>query len=482
MSGTTERVRGDRIPIGMMIILASLVFATLRQGGYYLWQHQVFVALFGLGVVALARCLSLEGVKTVAAIVLPLVLSSVVSTALADDRSNAMSTFVLVGLVGLAMLAGRVVGARHHETTTIPALVGIAFIVAGSAIWGVSFQTAPWGRITEGVWRGSSVLTYANASAGVLGPVTLLAMTKAANQDSRLYAAAGTFTAIGLVSTQSRGGALAFVLAGVLVLVHLRPRQFAATTIPMLVGISIGAPMLVMRARDAVEPAGPLAIVLALAGVGATVLCWPHRSRLPKPHVLLFAGAPIGAIAVSLSGLAGSISPRLTLRSGTTSGGEDANVLLGDRAKTWEVAWGQFSERPLFGHGPGEVELRWVEQGRGFRAMFVHNEYLEFGVTHGVVGLAALVVSVGMFIHFARLSKTTIPLFIALVNFLVHSAFDFLWHIPMLPVFFASVAGVAVGLSAHLSPATSRYSIKTSTPGNVPPIGPVPERDRIAVN
>ena len=412
-----------------MIILASLVFASLRQGAYHLWQHQVFVALLILGALALLRSIDLRLAYRVLLIAAPLVLSSVVSLALAGGRSNAPSTFVLIGLIAVAMLAMASV-AGHHETTIVAALLGVACVVAATAIWGVAFQSTPWGRITEGVWRGSSSLTYSNAAAAILGPTTLLAMAKAVNDNGRLYAVVATFTSIGFIATQSRGGALAFVLAGVLLLIHLGLRRFAAALIPMMFGVSLGAPLLIVRAQDAMEPGGYRAIALVTVGLGATAIVWPVRKRIPKPHLLLFGGVPIVGLALGLTGLREVIAPRLSLSSGTTFGGENANVLLGDRAKTWEVAWAEFINRPLVGNGPGEVELRWVQEGRGFRAMFVHNEYLELAVTHGVVGFLALIISVLVFVRFLRLDASTAPFAIALVNFMAHSTFDFLWHIP----------------------------------------------------
>ena len=472
MGGIAEQRRDDRLPAGAAIILASLVFGSLRQGAYHLWQHQVFVALLALGAILFLRQATVQMTLRVSLILAPLVLSSVVSVALAEARSDAASTFVLIGVIALAMLASGVVAA-HHETTVLTALIGVACVVGATAIWGVTFHSAPWGRITEGVWRGSSSLTYSNAAAAILGPVTLLAVIKAAHTDGRLYAVAATFTSIGFITTQSRGGALAFVFAGVLMLFHLKPRRFATVMIPVMLGVAVGAPLLILRSQDAGEPAGFVAIALVAVGLCATTISWSGRHRIPKPHLLIFVGVPLLGLVVGLTGLGEAIAPRLSLRSGTTFGGQNANVLLGDRAKTWEVAWGEFLNSPLFGNGPGEVDLAWVQEGRGFRVMFVHNEYLELAVTHGVFGVGALLVSTVIFIRFVRLNSSTAPLVIALVNFMAHSTFDFLWHIPMLPVFFASVAGVALGLSAH-----SATSVRPDAPNRstTDPNSPIPER------
>ena len=99
MGGIAEQRRDDRLPAGAAIILASLVFGSLRQGAYHLWQHQVFVALLALGAILFLRQATVQMTLRVSLILAPLVLSSVVSVALAEARSDAASTFVLIGVI-----------------------------------------------------------------------------------------------------------------------------------------------------------------------------------------------------------------------------------------------------------------------------------------------------------------------------------------------------------------------------------------------
>ena len=255
------------------------------------------------------------------------------------------------------------------------------------------------------------------------------------------------FTGIGFASTQSRGGALVFVLVGLFLIAHLGLRRFATTVLPMLLGIVIGLPLLMLRASVDAEPAPLLVVALLVVGLSATAVTWPYREHLPKPHLLL------AALCASVLGIAArtplgeALSARLSIRGGTRFGGPDAGVLLGDRSNTWRVAFGEFQERPIFGHGPGELELRWIEEGRSFSTTFVHNEYLELAATHGLVGVVALLASVVFLSRVLRFDATTAPFALALLAFMAHSAFDFLWHIPILPVFFATTLGAWLVLS-----------------------------------
>ena len=85
-------------------------------------------------------------------------------------------------------------------------------------------------------------------------------------------------------------------------------------------------------------------------------------------------------------------------------------------------------------------------------ARFAHNEYLELLATQGLIGLASLCFAAGLMIRAWRRRPqvspvesapdgTRIGVMGALVAFAVHSAFDFLWHIPLLPLVAALLAG-----------------------------------------
>ena len=440
------------LPAGITVVIGALLLGAYQQGAYHQTQHQLFAVLVGVGgLLLLAESQVRSALPRVLVIAAPLVGSTVVSTALSDDRSDAGSTFLLLALLVVGLLAGIATPAPRRDTV-LWAIVAVAVLVAATAIWGVAAQSSPWGRVTEGVWRGSSSLTYSNAAAAIIGPVSLITFIKAAREDHRGLAVATVFLTVGFTSTQSRGGALALLIVLPFVVGHLGLRRFALAALPVGVGVAIGVPLLLARASTTTTAVPVLVSALIAIGLAATAGLWSIRSRIPRPEVSLLAISVAAVGAIALSPLGDRLTQRLTLRSGTTAGGEDAGVLFGDRAQEWTVAWAEFREQPLFGHGPGVVDLAWVEDGTGFRAMFVHNEYLELAVTHGIVGLLALLATAGLLGRHLRRSEHTVPLAIAIGMFLLHSTVDFLWHLPLLPVLFAAVIGLWMNYSTQEHP------------------------------
>ena len=110
-----------------------------------------------------------------------------------------------------------------------------------------------------------------------------------------------------------------------------------------------------------------------------------------------------------------------------------------------------FANRPLTGVGPGEATLAWTDPDRGMLvARYVHNEYLQVLVELGAIGLAllgCLLASIGLTVWRGRSSAPSSPVWAGvtagLVALGIHSGFDFLWHIPAIPLTAAVLVGVA---------------------------------------
>lgn len=425
------------------MLFGALVFAVFRQGAYHQGQHIVFVVLIGsAGVLLLAEQHAQALSPRVLTALSPLLASSLVSTVVSEDRSDVASTFVLIGVLAVAIIAGACVP-RPNRPLAIGVVSALGTIVAFTAIWGVVAHSSPWGRVTEGVWRGSSSLTYANGAAAVLGPLAVIAFVRATREESWRYATTTVLLMIGFASTQSRGGALALAVAIVPTIAHVGLRESARSAVPILAGLAVGMPPVLIIA-SASEPRPVLAVVLVATALLVTRIGWAGRHRLTSPLAWFLGSVAVVGSVFGLTPLSAAVGARLTFRSGTTAGGESAAVLFGDRAQGWVVAWEQFRERPVVGHGPGAVDLTWVDEGRTFRLLFAHNEYLELAVTHGLVGIGALVAS-AMLLRRAlklRLNARTVPYSIGLLVFMAHSAVDFLWHIPALPVLFAFLVGL----------------------------------------
>ena len=431
--------------IGALTLVGALTFASIRQGAYHESQHQLFAIVMGAaGVVLLVVDRKWRPLRFAAIVMTPLLASTILSTLLADDRNDSASTFLTIALVGVALAVGTALDNERRQLAIVGVL-GVAGLIAATAIWGVAFHDAPWGRITEGTWRGSSSITYANGAAAVVGPCAALAFRLAMAAHRWFYVPVATFLLIGLAATQSRGGALAFGLVALGALIFCNRDAFARTALAVVVGCAVGTiPLLAFASTD--SPTNPGLVFGAIAiGVGVSAGIARIRESLQYPWSTLAAIALGSVVVLASTGVSDQLTARLTLRSGTTAGGQDAGVLFGDRAQGWSTAWDQFTQAPILGHGPGNVDLVWTEGGRTFQALFVHNEFLELGVTHGVVGVLALVMSAGLvFRSWRHDDVVAAAVGVALAMFLVHSLVDFLWHIPLLPVLFAFLVGLAM--------------------------------------
>lgn len=433
-------------PLSALVVLGGLAYALFEQGAYHEHQHRLFavvLALAGLMLVATPR--ERQAGLTSIMIASPLFVSSVVSLLFSSDGTDAKSTFLLIAMVAIGLAAGA--AARVGRSTVEGTMVALATVVAGTAIVGVARQMGPWGRLTGDVWRGSSSLTYSNAAAAIVGPMALFAFIRAIDDDNRAYGVATTALSLGFVATQSRGGALALLVVAAATLWRRPVGLVARSALPVAAGVFVGAPVIVMGSAVSSAPIPVVVCGAALLGLALTALLWPFRERVQRP-VAALSLFTVGSAAAALAVGGSVVLERFTLRSGTTAQGPDAEVLFGDRANEWSAAWERALERPVVGHGPGVVDLRWTESGRTFQALFVHNEYLELLVTHGVVGLVALAASSRLL---ARRSAPDLAVVGALATFLLHASVDFLWHLPALPVFFALLAGTRIDLDDRRS-------------------------------
>lgn len=435
------------LPMAAIVLFGALGYGFYRQGAYHDTVHGQFALLVVAAGIAL--CLTVGGrdaARQALLVVSPLLIASVISTVAGSERGDARSTFLTIALVAIALACGLSVE-KPSATLAIDLFVVLAAVVSATAIWGVATHSAPWGRITGEMWRGSSSITYANGAAGVIAPALILGFWRAEAAGARVYAAASVLLAIGLVSTQSRGGTLALALAACVLALHLGLTRTVRTAVPLAGGTAIGSALLLGRASTAQEPQAGLVLALVAFAIVVTIALWPLRDRITRPAPV--AGGAL--VAIVLAVVLTPLGERFTLRSATTATGSEGDVLFGDRAKEWSTAWDLVLDRPILGHGPGNVDLRWVENGRSFMALFVHNEYLELLVTHGLLGALALVAA--GFVAWRVLSPTRAqtPVLIAVAAFLVHSSLDYLWHIPALPVAMAFVLGLARGVAGFRS-------------------------------
>jgi O-antigen ligase len=163
----------------------------------------------------------------------------------------------------------------------------------------------------------------------------------------------------------------------------------------------------------------------------------PDRIRTGAVVVLLGSGLAAGAW-LGHGRLAEVWSARANLDSSGRSGALRAALEL-------------IGQRPWTGTGVGRAAFLWpTPDGHGAVALYAHNEYVQMLVDLGVIGgvlLLILIVAVGGHLYRGRgpghrpgVREGAVA---GVTAFAVHSAFDFLWHIPVLLL----AAGLLIGLA-----------------------------------
>ena len=128
--------------------------------------------------------------------------------------------------------------------------------------------------------------------------------------------------------------------------------------------------------------------------------------------------------------------------------GDRLTVASPDRAQEWKAATGVIADHPLTGTSPGNYRLWWTDDaGQVWSVGFAHNEYLQLAGELGLVGaavaaFAAALTARWMWSARRRFGTWAGPV-AGLAAFATHSAFDFVWHIPVL----VAMAAVLVGLA-----------------------------------
>ena len=431
-------------PAHGLLLIVALATAAAAQGAYYVGaQGSVAVVLAVAVLVALRkqpwswRELWRAPIAMSCAM---LAVWALMASALAGGLSGATPTVALLAGVVAVVLVCRRIPSSGRETL-VWALLAIGVLVAATGWAGVAWRFRPWALEDQGLWRAATTLTYANAAAGFLVPLALLGLASlTVAPRSPLRAVAASALLVGVGATASRGGLLALavgigVLAGLLGLACVA----RASSLAVLgAAPALGALLPSMSAASAPRPA--LAVVGLVVGLAAVSLLSLVSGR-GLTIAIAVAGALLIAVIASDPPFRRAVEairgPRLTARSS-------------DRAQEAAAAWRLVANRPLSGVGSGGATLSWAApDGRVLVARYAHNEYLQVFVELGAIGLALLcgvLGSIGVTVwrgrSFAPSTEIWAGVAAALAALAVHSGFDFLWHIPVIPL----TAAVLVGL------------------------------------
>jgi len=361
-----------------------------------------------------------------------------VSAAVAGDVRGAAPVLGILFGVAAAAIVGRSAGSNRDLLLDGLLLIGVAVALLGWA--GVVWRIDPLGLVEQGVYRAASTLTYENAAAALLAPLALVALARAAARPERTVdRLVATALIVGVGATLSRAGWLGLGVGLVVVAVCIPWRRLLPVAVPVLAGAAVATAGVI-----AVSPAAthrPAVVPVLALGAGAWICvargAWTRRRVAAAAPagvgMLLAAGAVLGHAATSVS------SARRTSASP-------------DRDNEWRATARVVRRHPLVGVGPTHLIVRWVDsQGQATDARFTHNEYLQLAAEQGVV--APLLVIAGLGVVALALARRTIRdradwlaagALAGLAAFAVHSAFDFMWHVPVVPIVVAALVGAAL--------------------------------------
>jgi O-antigen ligase len=309
---------------------------------------------------------------------------------------------------------------------------------------GVAGRAGSWAFQAQGLWRASSTLTYPNATAAVLAPISLVVLGRlVATPGSIPLAVAAAGLLAGLAATMSRAGALALVVG----LVVLTGRQGLGATARAAAGPLAGALVAMLCLLPSMPAASPPRPPLALVGLGAGLILAAMVARLRRWPALALLGVVLVAAVAGLfatgGGMAGAAQRVAQAR---------VNLASPDRTGAQHAALRLVAQHPLTGTGPGHADLQWKGTDHGSQLYaYVHNEYLQVAVELGMVGLVLLAILLAAIAYLLWRARPTghsratwTGAVAAAAAFAVHSGFDFVWHLPAIVLTVTLLVGLVL--------------------------------------
>lgn len=400
-------------------LAAVLTFAVVLQGLYSDSQLALGCAALAVLIVTFrATAMPRPALIAFIALGLTLLLSAAINGFPSQSLKPALTLVFSAGVFMLAFRAASVGGVG----AALDAIVLPAVVAAVTGLIGVALHLERFAFESNG-WRLSSTLTYQNAAACLFAVAVPTALTRASSGSAVHRSAVAILTA-GVVATQSRAGMLAWLVAVTIWMFHQRDLRTLILSITGTLVITLGL-------QRAISGDAGWSSMLAIGGIGAGI--WVAASDIPARYLRRATAITLAfAMVTTIAGLA--VARRIT---------EPSN----ERLTNWSRTIDQIAEHPLVGTGPGTFRLETESRSQPVIVIHAHNEYLQVASETGVVGLAGVMVAIGMLAYAVWRRRRQAAAVAAIASggaFLLHSGLDFVWRIPALPAFAFALVAIAL--------------------------------------
>jgi O-Antigen ligase len=424
----------------MHVLVLGLSAGVWAQGGYHGPGRLVLVVA-----VSAAGALALVGVRPVAAeLRSPFVLAAAGLAAWALVRGAASPqrlsggplAVLLAGAVAVVLVVARLQPRQRDEL--VSGLMGLGVVVAATGWIGVVWHREPWGLANDGVWRAASSLTYANATAAVLLPLLLLSVGRLMSRPRDLWSAVATAVIlVGAVATLSRAGAVSLGCGALVLVLVAGPRKVWSAAAAPVLGAAIAVAGMTGSLSLGSAPGRPVAVAAMAVGLCSTAVA----TRLRAPAKAGVFAAVLGLGVLALSRKWSSLSAVLAVR---VEAGSSPRVHVA------EAALHRVAEHPVLGVGPASSPVTWPGGDGSVQAMrYLHDEYLEVLLALGAPGVVLLLTVLAAAVVTLRRARRQLAgdalvaaVSAALAAAAVHAAFDFVWHLPVVPLLLAALLGL----------------------------------------
>ncbi len=424
----------------MQVLVLGLSAGVWMQGGYHgPGRLALVVAVSAAGVLALvgARPVAVELRSPFVLAAAGLATWALVRGAVSPQRlSGGPLALLLAGAVAVVLVVARLRPWPRDEL--VRGLMVLGVVVAATGWIGVVWHREPWGLSNDGVWRGASSMTYANATAAVLVPLLLLSVGRLISHPRDRWSAVATAgILVGALATLSRAGAISLGCGALVLVLTAGLRTVLSAAAAPVLGAAIAVGGLSGSLSLASAPGRPFAVVAMAAGLCTTAVA----TRLRAPAKAGVFAAVLGLGVIALVGEWSSLSAVLAVR---VEAGSSPRVHVA------EAALDRVAEHPVLGLGPASSPVTWPGADGSVQAMrYLHDEYLEVLLALGAPGLALLVTLLAAAVATLRRAHKqgagnalVAAVSAALAAAAVHAAFDFVWHLPVLPLLLAALLGL----------------------------------------